>query len=158
MSTPLAFNSLGRAPTLRLGCTAGILSGDQFLSSPFLLCEDEEFSPSIRHFQGSTASQLAGVLETAHMIFAHFFDINLPKHISAFNFDEAADSITGPNTSSILLQTCALATRIMHRTFSKALNDFDDAENRLDLLKIYANTRFMRLEAWEGLPYIYVWV
>ncbi|KAH6695687.1 hypothetical protein F5X68DRAFT_258242 [Plectosphaerella plurivora] len=158
MSTPLAFNSIGHAPVMRLATAGAILAGDQLLSCPFLLCDDEDFSVSIQHFDDSIAGQLADVLKTASNIFAQFFDINLSTHQPAFDLDNTADSVAGTNTAGILLETCALATRIMRRTFLENLDGFDHPANKLDLLKMYANTRFIRLEAWAGLPYIYVWV
>ncbi|KAH6856157.1 hypothetical protein B0I37DRAFT_69827 [Chaetomium sp. MPI-CAGE-AT-0009] len=57
-----------------------------------------------------------------------------------------------------LLETCALAARIMRNTLTDGLDGLDDPRNGLDVLVMYENVRFVGLKAWTGLPYVYVWV
>lgn len=57
-----------------------------------------------------------------------------------------------------VLEACALAARIMHRTLAGDVDGFEDKANEADAREIYEHTRFVGLKAWRGLPYVYVWV
>jgi hypothetical protein len=164
LETPLAFNVLGPAPILRLMPAVGFLAGDQLLSCPLLLCNDEEFSLAARYVDPAIGVQLTGVLQAASCSFRQFFALNNETSLFenldlAVDLDAIADSPTAANhVSGLFLETCALAARIMRRTLSENLDRFNDPENDADLLAIYDNTRFIGLKAWSGLPYVYVWV
>lgn len=164
LDTPLAFNVLGPAPTMRLRPAVGFLAGDQLFSCPLLLCDDEDFSLAARYVDPAIDVKLTGVLQAASCPFRKFFDLD--DELSLFedldlavDLDAIADSPTAANhVSGLFLETCALTARIMRRTLSENLHSFNDPANNADLLAIYDNTRFIGLKAWSGLPYVYVWV
>jgi hypothetical protein len=58
---------------------------------------------------------------------------------------------------SILLQTCALASRIYFRSLT-AHHGLENKANAPDMRVIYENLRFLGLRSWAGLPYVYIWL
>ena len=147
---------------MRLMTADGFVEGDELRSCPFLLCDNEDFSLAAQYVDPAIRIQLVAVLRAASDAFRQFF---LPSgEQNAFGndartVDALADCPTaGNNVPRLLLETCALAARIMRKTLSENLDGFDDSENKSDVLRIYHNTRFIGLKAWAGLPYVYIWV
>ncbi|KAK4164332.1 hypothetical protein QBC43DRAFT_378745 [Cladorrhinum sp. PSN259] len=169
LHTPLAFNSLEAIPSIHLITPPGhpCYPEGQFRSSPLLLCDaDTDFfrvdqlvtSPEV-------GIQLTTVLQQANSVFCRFFgltsdfDVDVPLYLDAI-IDSYNDGRRN-NLGKLLLETCALATRVMKRTVEDGVwpaAQFEDLGNERDVLAIYDNVRFMGLRAWAGLPYVYVWV
>ncbi|KAK3900282.1 hypothetical protein C8A05DRAFT_17396 [Staphylotrichum tortipilum] len=174
LNTPLAFNVLGPAPVPRLLTADGFLAGDQVWSCPLLLCDDENLSLAGQYVDAAIRGPLVAVLQAARDSFQHFFfpspgetddagatlaglaavDVVVDAVLAASSPPAAAAN----DVPARLLETCALAARIMHRTLAGDVDGFDDAANEADARVVYENTRFVGLKAWRGLPYIYVWV
>ncbi|KAK3986765.1 hypothetical protein QBC44DRAFT_401818 [Cladorrhinum sp. PSN332] len=169
LHTSLAFNTLEAVPTTHLITPPGhpFYPEGQFRSSPFLLCDaDTDFS-RVFQFVASpeVAIQLVTVLQEANDIFRRFFglatdfDAVVPVYLDVI-IDSYNDGRRN-DTSKLLLETCALAARIMKRTLEDGVwsaRQFDHVTNERDVLAIYDNVRFMGLRVWAGLPYVYVWV
>ncbi|KAK4097160.1 hypothetical protein N658DRAFT_434590 [Parathielavia hyrcaniae] len=160
LGTPLAFNLFDPAPIMRLMTADTLLDGDEFRSCPLLLRDNEDFSLAAQHVDPTISAQLVAVLRDASDSFRQFF---LPLPLQNTCDPRAADILAdsppaGNSVPRLLLETCALAARIMRRTLSGCLDGFEDSENELDLLEIYHKIRFIGLKAWAGLPYVYVWV
>lgn len=153
---------------MRLVTADGFLSGDQLRSCPLVLCDDENFSCAAQYADPAIHLQLVAVLQAAHNSFRQFFELEaqsvlgddgLSASVADLILDAIVDTPTaGNDVPGLLLETCALAARIMRRTLAGFVDGFDDPENALDVLMIYDNTRFIGLKAWKGLPYVYVWV
>lgn len=164
LHTTLAFNTLGSAPIIRLMTASDFLAGDQLLSCPLLLCDDEDFFKASRYVDPSIGTELAGVLQAASESFRLFFDLDAQSLLSeesdlSVDLDAIADSPTATNdVSGLFLETCALAARIMRRTLWQSLKGFDDPANEFDVLGMFDNARFIGLRAWTGLSYVYVWM
>ncbi|KAG7290235.1 hypothetical protein NEMBOFW57_000233 [Staphylotrichum longicolle] len=168
LDTPLAFGDLGPCPIMRLVTADGFLSGDQLRSCPLVLCDDENFSCAAQYADPAIHLQLVAVLQAANNFFRQFFELEaqsvlgddgLAASVADLILDAIMDTPTaGNDVPGLLLETCALAARIMRRTLAGSVDGFDDPENALDVLMIYDNTRFVGLKAWKGLPYVYVWV
>jgi hypothetical protein len=168
LDTPLAFGELGPAPTMRVMTADGFLSGNQLRSCPLVLCDDENFSLAAQYADPAIHLQLVAVLQAANNSFRQFFDLEAQSALgddglAASAADSILDAIVDTPTAAndvpgLLLETCALAARVMRRTLAGFVDGFDDPENALDVLMIYDNTRFIGLKAWKGLPYVYVWV
>jgi hypothetical protein len=165
LDTPLAFNSLGDAPIVRLMTANGFIAGDHLRSNPLLLCDDEDLSLAAQYVDPAIRAELVYVLKTASDSFWQFFDFD-QGHSSGkddttvdLGLDAIADCLTAPNNvSGLFLETCALAARITHRTLSRGLDGLNNTANELDVMAIYDKTRFIGLKPWIGLPYVYVWV
>ncbi|KAK0710610.1 hypothetical protein B0H67DRAFT_601597 [Lasiosphaeris hirsuta] len=165
LDTPLAFNVLGPALTTHLTTPDGFLAGDQLLSCPLLLCNNEDFSLAAQYVDPAIRGQLEAVLSAANGSFRRFFASDAP---STFAQDEAVDQLldavadrpgAAKNVSGLFLETCALAARIMRRTLSGGWHGFGfGPADEMDALAICENNRFIGLKAWMGLPYVYVWV
>jgi hypothetical protein len=155
----LAFNDLGATPKLRVVTSEGFPRGKQLLSSPFLLCDDEDLSLAAGYVDPAIRVRLVKVLQAASQSFQRFVRF---EH-EGIDVDSVLDDIidmpvAANDVPGLLVETCALAGRIMRRTLSGDGDRLDDPENELDALAIYDNTRFIGLKAWTGLPYVYVWV
>ena len=144
--------------------------GDYLTGSPLLLCNDEEFS-SIRKlsYDGSTA-QLVHVLEdtfhTIHQVYLCYYSADSQEILRSTRVEDASrldlssliDSLILPrNIEGMILQTCALASRIFFRTLELSTGFGDDA-NGPDMRSLYENLRFIGVKGWAGLPYVYVWL
>jgi hypothetical protein len=142
----------------------GLVEGDELRSCPLLLCDNEDFPRAARYVEPGIRGQLIAVLRAANDAFQQFFLPSVEGTTSghdARTVDAWADCPTaGNNVPRLLLETCALAARIMRRTLSESenLDGFDDHENMMDVLRIYHNTRLIGLKAWAGLPYVFIWV
>ena len=187
LHTPLAFSTLDATPTFHFTTPPGhpFYQQGQFRSSPLLVCDDKRADFSRAAASGiMTASppgvgkQVVAVLQEAHTIFRRFSGSALAseeEHVDAGTATTAAntvpvdlDSIIDSyndgrrnDVARLLLETCALAARIMKRTLEDDMlttPEFESPGNERDVLAVYDNVRFMGLGAWEGLPYVYVWV
>ncbi|KAK0644692.1 hypothetical protein B0T16DRAFT_460716 [Cercophora newfieldiana] len=163
LNTPLAFNELGPNPVVRLNTPEDFPSGDQLRSCPLLLCDEEDFSFAAQYVEPDIRTDLISVLGAASNTFLALFESKTPtlenSGESDFDLDVIADVTTvSTKVSGLFLQTCALATRITHRTTTGEANAFDDPINHMDAKTMYYNLRFMGLKVWAGLPYVYVWV
>lgn len=170
LDTPLAFNTLGPAPTLQPLVTAGgppMPQGDALQSCPFLICDDENLSMASRYVADpAIAAHFPGILQTAADAFQRFFGNDTPVGVDAgIDLDAVADTCTltcyngmAIKTADVFLQACALAARITQRTLSKGLAGFNHPANGPDVQALYDNMRFIGLKPWAGLPYVYVWV
>ncbi|KAK2732020.1 hypothetical protein FQN55_004281, partial [Onygenales sp. PD_40] len=68
---------------------------------------------------------------------------------------EPVDSVAGQVAeANNILQTCAPAARITLHTLGQ-LPSFEDPVKVSNMRMIYNNVRFIRLESWAGLPYVY---
>jgi hypothetical protein len=160
----LAFNDIGPAPILSLATARDFPFGDQLLSCPLMLCDDESFSFASRYVDAATGFQLVSVLQTANDSIRRFFSAETGNLFQDLGWVDDLDAIInnpgstfGRNVAGLFLETCALAARITKRTLEGFIL-FDDTENQEDVLALYDNTRFIGLKAWTGLPYVYVWV
>lgn len=147
---------------LWIATSGNFLCGDQLMSCPLLVCDDEDFSLVTKYVDPAISFKLVNVLHAASESIRHFFfpDIEglFAQHGLVVDLDAIADSpIAGNSVSGLFLETCTLAARITKQTL-EGLSSFEDPENRADVLALYDNTRFIGLKAWTGLPYIYVWV
>lgn len=170
--TPLAFNLLGRHPTMHLMTADGMPAGNQLRSCPLLLCDDEDLSLAGQYVEPAIRVQTVAALQAASDSFRQFFGLDVQSPTSSTgrtsaeddaaigrSSDAIANNPSPPSKASrLLLDTCALTARIMRRTSQGNLNGLDDTANELDVLRLYENTRFIGLKAWAGLPYVYVWV
>ncbi|KAK4225617.1 hypothetical protein QBC38DRAFT_482573 [Podospora fimiseda] len=169
LHTPLAFNELEEIPPVYLVTPPGhpFYPEGQFRSSPFFLVDADMDFLRVSQFVSSpeVGIQLGIVLQEANDIFQRFFglttDLNavVPGYLDAV-IDSYNDGRRN-DLSKLLLETCALATRIMKRTLEEgawSARQFDNVTNERDVLAIYDNVRFMGLRVWAGLPYVYVWV
>ncbi|KAK3294387.1 uncharacterized protein B0H64DRAFT_343731 [Chaetomium fimeti] len=171
LSTPLAFSTLGTAPTPHLTTSPAFPAGNQLRSCPLLLCDGEALSLAAQYTDPSIRPGLVTALQDAHDAFRGFFGYpsSLPGPASPSTWsssstavgEEADDGVPPVVPNSVparLLETCALAARIMRNTLTDGLDGLDDPRNGLDVLVMYENVRFVGLKAWTGLPYVYVWV
>lgn len=167
LDAPLAFNILNPVTSLR-AATVGPFEGQQFRSSPFLMCDADEFNLANKYVQPHIHGDLPEVLQSALDSLRRFFKIPSERgwedeadwqHLGTVDLDRIIDQPwEASDISGLFLETCALAARIMRRTLLEGLDAFDDGANKEDLQVIYDNVRFIGLKAWVGLPYIYVWV
>jgi hypothetical protein len=73
------------------------------------------------------------------------------------NLDDVADVVLPAHElSGLVVQTCAIASRIVHRTMQK-MAGFHDSSNWTDMRRLYDNLRFINLKSWAGLPYLHLW-
>ncbi|CAP61125.1 uncharacterized protein PODANS_3_920 [Podospora anserina S mat+] len=167
LDAPLAFNILNPVTSLR-AATVGPFEGQQFRSSPFLMCDADEFDLANKYVQPHIHGDLPEVLQSALDSLRRFFKIPSERgwedeadwqHLGTVDLDRIIDQPwEASDISGLFLETCALTARIMRRTLLEGLDAFDDGANKEDLQVIYENVRFIGLKAWVGLPYIYVWV
>ncbi|KAK0736198.1 hypothetical protein B0T21DRAFT_366465 [Apiosordaria backusii] len=168
LDTPLAFNVLNPVTALRV-ITVGPFEGQQFRSSPLLLCDADEFDLANQYVHPHIHGDLPEVLQSAFDCLRRFFKIPSERewendadwqHLgTTVDLDRIIDQ---PRTTSdipgLFLETCALAARVMKRTLMEGLDGFDDAANKEDVQVIYDHIRYIGLKPWVGLPYVYVWV
>jgi hypothetical protein len=72
------------------------------------------------------------------------------------------NELAGPGTIEgdvprIILQSCALGSRVVFRTLEQ-LNGLDNSANLTDMRALHRNLRFLSVRTWAGLPYIYAWL
>ncbi|PGH14977.1 hypothetical protein AJ80_05740 [Polytolypa hystricis UAMH7299] len=161
LNTALAFMSVDE-PVLHI--TTSDTEGNHLLSSPLLLCNDEGFCNVKDFVDIEQALQLARILGTTFDVISNFYDQGEPlegiktPELGYVHLAEIADvPVEVSNVSGLVVQTCALASRIVVRTIAD-LTSFDDPANALDMLTLFNNLRFLRLQSWAGLPYVYLWV
>jgi hypothetical protein len=73
LSTPLAFSTLGPAPTTHLTTSPTFPAGDQLRSCPLLLCDGEDLSLAARYVDPCIRAGLVTALQAANDTFHGFF-------------------------------------------------------------------------------------
>jgi hypothetical protein len=150
---------------VRARCTG---DGNFFAGSPLVLFNDEGFSSLSKFLDAETASLLAAVLQlsfdsieevylasTGHRSTYHKTEL---RRESSPILDQLADPLANEvNIARIILQSCAVGSRILFRTL-KNLSGLDDSANITDMRVLYRNLKFLGLRSWAGLPYIYAWL
>ncbi|KAH7471793.1 hypothetical protein FOMA001_g13360 [Fusarium oxysporum f. sp. matthiolae] len=142
--------------------------GNYIVSSPLVLCNGEDFSCLDRFIKVEAAVQLGAILkhtfdsiEQVIMYTAHNDDRFAKTCTSSYvgpDLDELAEPLNPPcNTTALLVQTCALASRIYFRSLKNLDGTVIDANSR-DAVEIYHNLRFLGLKSFAGLPYVYLWL
>jgi hypothetical protein len=74
------------------------------------------------------------------------------------NLDELAGPVTlEGGVPQLILQSCALGSRIFFRTLERR-DGLDNGANRGDMRALHRNLKFLGLRSWAGLPYIFAWL
>ncbi|KAJ4130621.1 hypothetical protein NW754_009674 [Fusarium falciforme] len=160
LETKLAFNSVGKP--LFHWQAAEKLGGDHMVSSPLLRCEDEDFLLVGRFISPEISTRLAQILGQTFDAVKNFCSQeagNEPSGALAgiVSLDDVADGVLPTHDpSGLVMQTCAIASRIVHRTMQKRAG-FHDSANWADMCALYGNLRFINLKSWAGLPYLHLW-
>ncbi|KAF4333204.1 hypothetical protein FBEOM_12978 [Fusarium beomiforme] len=160
LDTKLAFSSVGR-PLFRWQAVEKF-GGDHMVSSPLLRCEDENFSLVGRFIGPEISARLVPVLSLASDSIESFCGQEAEKRssnmvIGNVNLDDMADGVLPVHDlPGLVAQTCAIASRIVHRTMQKKAG-FHDSSNWADMHRLYDNLRFINLRPWAGLPYLHLW-
>ncbi|KAH6891534.1 hypothetical protein B0T10DRAFT_439315 [Thelonectria olida] len=161
LDTKLAFSYVGR-PLFHCQAVEK-LGGDHMVSSPLLRCEGEEFSLVGRFIRPEISARLAQILGQTFDAVKEFCGQeagNEPSTtvVGIVNLDDVADGVLpAHDLSGLVVQTCAIASRIAHRTMQKRAG-FHDSSNWTDMCLLYNNIRFINLKSWAGLPYLRLWV
>ncbi|KAM6507031.1 hypothetical protein FALCPG4_018421 [Fusarium falciforme] len=160
LETKLAFNSVGKP--LFHWKAAEKLGGDHMVSSPLLRCEDEDFLLVGRFVSPEISTRLAQILGQTFDAVKNFCSQeagNEPSDalVGVVSLDGVADGVLPTHdTSGLVMQTCAIASRIVHRTMQQRAG-FHDSANWADMCALYGNLRFINLKSWAGLPYLHLW-
>jgi hypothetical protein len=138
--------------------------GNYMLSSPLLLCEDERFALVHDFVDVAIAAQLSHILQRTFESVRQLYSLKdapdnpHPVIPTDLGLDEVIGrSVDGRNVPALMLETCALASRIFFRTL-KYTTSFNDCINEADMIALYDNLRFIGLRSWSGLPYVYLWM
>ncbi|KAJ4198911.1 hypothetical protein NW759_016204 [Fusarium solani] len=160
LDTKLAFSSVGR-PLFHWQAVEK-LGGDHMVSSPLLRCEDEDFSLVGRFIGPEISARLAQILGQTSDAIEDFCGQEAGNEssntvVGIVNLDDVADVVLPAHElSGLVVQTCAIASRIVHRTMQK-MAGFHDSSNWTDMRRLYDNLRFINLKSWAGLPYLHLW-
>jgi hypothetical protein len=147
---------------------AYIEGGNYLASSPLLVCNNEDFASLNRFLDSAGACQLEIILSSTFDSVEHVILHANEDHdpfirtrslgYTGVDLNEAADCPNPPrNVTSMLVQACALASRIYFRTLEREDETRDEANGR-DAKAIYDLLRFLGLKSFTGLPYIYLWL
>ncbi|KAL5610664.1 hypothetical protein FOBRF1_006781 [Fusarium oxysporum] len=160
LDTKLAFSSVGR-PIFRWQAVEK-LGGDHMVSSPLLQCEDEDFSLVGRFIGPEISARLVRILSRASDAIESFCGQETGNGssdmlVGIVNLDDMADgALSVHDLPGLVAQTCAIASRIVHRTMQRK-SGFHDSSNWADMHRLYDNLRFINLRPWAGLPYLHLW-
>jgi hypothetical protein len=149
-----------------------------------VIFNDQDFSLLSKFIDADVADNLVAILQHT---FDSIQQVYLASPIHGGDVDQGRSSAGGSSTSSsssipssargaspgldkladrrtlegdvarIILQSCALGSRIFFRTLEQ-LKGLDDSTNLADMRALHRNLRFLGVRSWAGLPYIYAWL
>jgi hypothetical protein len=132
------------------------------VSSPLLRCEDEDFSLVGRFIGPEISARLARILSWTSDAIESFCGQEAENGTSnvvvgIVDLNDMADGVLSVHDlPGLVAQTCAIASRIVHRTMQMKAG-FHDSSNWADMHRLYDNLRFINLRSWAGLPYLHLW-
>ncbi len=142
--------------------------GNYFAGSPLVLFNGEDFSSLRKFVDAEIAAPLTAILQLSFDSIEQLYlgsanpvgetSESRSAHEMFLYVDEYANSYTSKrNAARIVLQSCAIGSRIYFRTLAQ-LTGLQSTSNADDSRTLYNNLRFLGLRSWVGLPYIYAWL